>query len=110
MFIDSVGGIDGDGSSKRYLHILADYLYRYALFFTFKVQSARVFISLINSIVKQHNIKINIADQLLGINFKKIKNYMQTRNIPLIFIFVYCQKSKGLNKRLIRHVRNIQAN
>ncbi|CAI6364066.1 unnamed protein product [Macrosiphum euphorbiae] len=100
MSIDSVGGFGGNKSTKKYLHMLADHFTRYAFISTSKGQNARDFISLIDPVAKQHQIKIILADQYTGINSKEVKNYMKSMNITLIFTSVDCPESNGLNERL----------
>jgi len=100
MSIDLVGGFDGNRSTKKYLHILADHFSRYAFISTSKGQNARDFISLINSVAQHHRIKIILADQYTGINSKEVKDYMKLMNITLIFTSVDCPESNGLNERL----------
>lgn len=77
MSVDKVGGFGGSRSTKKYLHILVDHFTRYAFTSTTtKGQSARDFISLIDSVAKQHHIKIILADQYTGINSKEVKDYL----------------------------------
>lgn len=52
MSVDTVEGFGGNRSTKKYLHILVDHFTRYAFTSTTKGQSARDFISLIDSVAK----------------------------------------------------------
>jgi len=101
MSIDSVGSFGGSRSTKKYLHILADAFTRYAFISTSKGQNTRDFISLIDPIAKQHQIKIILADQYTGINSNEVKDY-----ITLVFTSVDGSESNGLNERLDQTIVN----
>lgn len=98
--IDTVGGFGGSRSKKNYLHILIDHFTRYAYILTSKTQNAKDFIKLIKSVKEVDEISIVLADQYPGINSKELKQFLNEKNIQLVFTAVNSPFSNGLNERL----------
>ena len=101
MSLDTIGGLAGNNSPKRYFHLLVDHFSRYAYCLTSKGQSAGDFVTLINMVLKDgHSIGTLLADQYAGINSKDFKEYLKEKNINLVLTAVDCPSSNGLNERL----------
>ena len=100
MSIDTVGGFAGNRSTHRYMHILADHFTRKAFISTSKGQSADDFVRLLEPIAKKQKIGLVLTDQYTGLNSKKLKNYLNGNNVPLIFTSIDHAESNGLNERL----------
>lgn len=104
--IDTIGGFGGTRSTKKYLHLLVDHFSRYAFILTSKTQMGTDFIKLTNEVLSQGNIKKILTDQYPGINSKEYKNFLNEKNIPLIFTAVNAPFSNGLNERLNQTITN----
>ena len=100
MSIDTIGGFGGSRSTKKYLHLLVDHFTRHAYILTSKTQGADDFIKLINIVAENNKIGLVLADQYPGINSGKFKQFLKTKDIPLIFTAVDSPFSNGLNERL----------
>lgn len=100
MSIDTVGGFSGNRSSKRYMHILVDHFSRRAFISTTTGQAAKDFIHLIDQAVGNEEVKIILADQYSAINSIELKEYLERKNILLVFTAVDHPESNGLNERL----------
>lgn len=98
--IDTVGGFGGSRSTKKYLHLLVDHFTRYAWIETSRTQSANDFIKLVGKITKEGKIGMALTDQYPGINSKEFKDFLEEKEIPLIFTAVNSPFSIGLNERL----------
>ena len=101
MSLDTIGGLAGNNSPKRYFHLLVDHFTRFAYCLTSKGQSAGDFETLLNSVLKDgHSIKTLLADQYAGINSTQFKKFLKDKNITLVLTAVDCPSSNGLNERL----------
>lgn len=100
MSLDTIGGMGGQRSTKRYLHLLEDHFTRFAYILCSKNQNAPEFIKLINNIPKEEKIETILSDQYPGIKSKEFKDYLNSRDIKLIFTAVDAPFSNGLNERL----------
>ena len=100
MSIDTVGGFAGNRSSHKYLHLLVDHFSRRAFVRTSKGQSAEDFIKLIDSVAKDHDVKLILADQYTGLNSSKLKSYLKEMDITLVFTSIDKPDSNGLVERL----------
>ena len=101
MSIDTVGGMTGNNSPKKYFHLLVDHFTRYAFALTSKNQKANDFIKLLNMVLKDgHKIKVLLADQYTGINSGQFKKFLHDHEIDLVLTSVDCPSSNGLNERL----------
>lgn len=100
MSLDTIGGFGGYKSTKRYLHLLVDHFTRYAYILCSKGQSARDFISLVDSVQKRHQIGTLLTDQYGGLSSDEFLSYCSSSNIDHLFVAVDCAFSNGLNERL----------
>lgn len=102
MSLDTIGGLGGRQSTKRYLHLVVDHFTRFAFILTSRTQNADDFIKIIDGIMKNNNINIELllTDQYGGITSNEFQNYLQNQNIDTIFTAVDCAFSNGLNERL----------
>ncbi|GAB1865864.1 Gypsy retrotransposon integrase-like protein 1 [Camponotus japonicus] len=98
--IDTIGGFGGSRSTKKYLHLLVDHFTRFAYILTSKTQNASDFIKLTENVLKDHNIEILLTDQYPGINSKDFKNFLEKKNVTIIFTAINAPFSNGLNERL----------
>lgn len=98
--IDTIGGFGGSRSTKRYLHLLSDHFTRYAYILTSSTQNANDFIKLIRNCAETDEIELILSDQYPGINSKEFKNFLDGKNISLIFTAVNSPFSNGINERL----------
>lgn len=106
MSLDTVGGFNGNGSSKKYLHILADHFSRAVFIRTSISQKAQDFIKLIDETTRGRNVRLVLADQYSGLNSKALKDYLESRGIRLLFTSVDCASSNGLNERMNQTITN----
>lgn len=98
--IDTIGGFGGSRSTKKYLHLLVDHFTRYAFVLTSKTQTANDFIKLVTKITETENIGILLTDQYPGINSKEFKQFLNDKQIQIVFTAVNAPFSNGLNERL----------
>lgn len=98
--IDTIGGFGGARSTKKYLHLLVDHFTRYAFILTSQTQNAKDFIKLISNITETEDIDMILTDQYPGINSKEFKEFLNAKQIPIIFTAVNAPFSNGLNERL----------
>lgn len=100
MSIDTIGGFGGSRSTKKYLHLLVDHFTRFGYIITSKTQNSNDFIKLTQKALENNNIGMILTDQYPGINSKEFKNFLNEKNIPIIFTAVNTPFSNGLNERL----------
>ena len=100
MSIDTIGGFGGQRSTKKYLHLLVDHCTRYAFISTSKTQNATDFIKLVQNVLERDRIGIILTDQYPGINSKEFKEFLEEKDVKLIFTTVNAPFSNGLNERL----------
>lgn len=98
--IDTIGGLGGSRSTKKYLHLLVDHFTRYAYILTSRTQTAKDFIKLVKHITESNEIGMILTDQYPGINSKEFKKFLDEKTIPIIFTAVNAPFSNGLNERL----------
>lgn len=100
MSIDTIGGFGGSRSTKKYLHLLVDHFTRYAYILTSKTQKSNDFIKLVKNVSDSNEIGMILTDQYPGINSTEFKEYLNEKNIPMVFTAVNTPFSNGLNERL----------
>lgn len=98
--IDTIGGFGGSRSTKKYLHLLVDHFTRFAFILTSKTQSANDFVKLVMNITEMEDIGMLLTDQYPGINSKEFKEFLNGKQIPMVFTAVNAPFSNGLNERL----------
>lgn len=98
--IDTIGGFGGTRSTKKYLHLLVDHFTRYAFILTSKTQTAKDFVKLVKNITEKEEIGMLLTDQYPGINSKEFKEFLNDKQISMIFTAVNAPFSNGLNERL----------
>ena len=76
MSLDTIGGLGGNNSTKRYMHLLVDHFSRYAWILTSKEQSTEDFIKLLEPISRKNKIKKLLVDQFGAFKSKKFKDYL----------------------------------
>ena len=102
MSLDTVGGLAGNNSPKRYFHLLVDHFTRYAYCITSKNQKASDFKKVLNLVLKDgHKIETLLADQYTSINSTEFKKFLEEQGINLVLTSVDCPSSNGLNLSLI---------
>ncbi len=106
MSLDTIGGLGGKRSSKKYLHLLEDHFTRYAFILTSANQNAAEFIRLIESVHKEHPIGTLLTDQYGGLGSKEFHDYLQEANIAHCYTPVDNPASNGLNERLNQTLTN----
>jgi transposase InsO family protein len=104
--IDTIGGLGGSRSTKRYLHLLVDHFTRYAYISTSKTQNSNDFIKLVSKITDSNKIGMILSDQYPGINSKEFKSFLDDKKIPIVFTAVNSPFSNGLNERLNQTIVN----
>lgn len=109
MSLDTVGGLGGNNSPKRYLHILVDHFTKYAWIVTSKNQTASEFINLVKQVADKHRIGKLLMDQYTGINSKRLRAYLKRNRIDFLFTPVDFASANGnverLNQTLINRLR-----
>ncbi len=100
MSLDTIGGFSGNGSSKKYLHLLVDHFSRFAYFSTSKTQKTLDFVQLIDKVLKQHKIGTLLTDQYSAMTSELFKHYLSSKGVELVFTATDCAFSNGLNERL----------
>lgn len=98
--IDTIGGFGSSRSTKKYLHLLVDHYTRYAFIVTSKTQCANDFVKLVTKVTETGKIGILLTDQYPGINSKEFKEFLNNKQIQIIFTAVNSPFSNGLNERL----------
>lgn len=98
--IDTIGGLGGTRSTKKYLHLVVDHFTRYAFILTSKTQSAKDFVKLVKNKIDTEEIGMLLTDQYAGINSREFKRFLKDKRIPMVFTAVNAPFSNGLNERL----------
>lgn len=106
MSIDTIGGFGGQKSTKKYLHLLVDHFTRYAFILTSKTQNATDFIKLVRNVLETDEIRMILTDQYPGVNSREFKEFLEERDVRLIFTAVNAPFSNGLNERLNQTIVN----
>ena len=100
MSLDTIGGLGGKRSSKKFLHLLVDHFSRYAYISTSKNQNTEEFKRLIDTVLKENDIETLLTDQYGGLSSGEFASYLEEKNINRIFTAVDSSSSNGLNERL----------
>lgn len=100
MSIDTIGGFGSQRSTKKYLHLLVDHFTRYAFILTSKTQNASDFIRLVNEVLNTEKVGTILTDQYPGVNSREFREYVEEKDVRLIFTAVNSPFSNGLNERL----------
>ena len=98
--LDTIGGLSGYNSKKKYLHLAIDHFTRYAWGVCSKGQSAIDFINLIKTIQKFETPKLILADRYTGIRSKEFIHFLEKEKINYIFTTTDCAQSNGMIERL----------
>lgn len=98
--IDTVGGLNGYGSVKCYLHVAIDNFSRFVWYTCSKSQTAKDFINLLNQIISLKKPECIVADQYAGIKSKELINYLEKNDIKIIFIPAHSPQSNGMCERV----------
>lgn len=107
LSLDTIGGLSGNRSPKKFIHLLIDHFTRFAWVFTSKTQSVDDFIKLIDSAIKDNNVEILLVDQYSSLNSKDFKTKIKDRKINrLMFTPVNNPSSNGLNERANQTIIN----
>lgn len=104
--IDTIGGFGGTRSTKKYLHLLLDHYTRYSVILTSKTQTAKDFIKLVKNGAETNYIGTILTNQYPGINSREFKEFLEGKNIPIIFTAVNAPFSNGLNEILNQTIVN----
>jgi len=81
MSLDTIGGLGGKRSTKRYLHLLEDHFTRFAYILNSSNQNAAEFIKLIDNVQKENNITMLLTDQYGGLSSSEFTDYLNKQNI-----------------------------
>lgn len=100
MSIDTIGGLGGSRSTKKYLHLLVDHFTRYAYILTSSTQNSKDFIKLVTNVTKNNKIGMILTDRYPGINSQEFKKFLEEKKIPIIFTAINTPFSNGINERL----------
>jgi hypothetical protein len=100
MSLDTVGGLGGRRSTKRYLHILVDHFTRYAYILTSANQNTREFIRLISRVLEDHQIECLLTDQYGGLSSEEFLDFLEEQKIDHYYTAVNKPSSNGMNERL----------
>lgn len=98
--LDTIGGLGGKRSTKRYLHLLVDHFTRYAYILTASGQSALDFVRITKRTNEENQIKILFTDQYGGLCSNEFEDFLHASNIEHIVTAVDSPESNGLNERL----------
>lgn len=104
--IDTIGGLGGSRTTKKYLHLLVDHFTRYAFIITSRTQNAYDFIKLTRKVLETNHIEVILTDQYPGINSREFKEFLVEENVKIIFTAVNIPFSNGLNERLNQTIVN----
>lgn len=97
--LDTIGGLSGYNSKKKYLHLAIDHFTRYAWGVCSKGQSAIDFINLIKTIQKFETPKLILADKYTGIRSKCAQsNGMIERLNQTLMTRMRCKINQANNK------------
>lgn len=100
MSLDTVGGLSGNKSTKRYLHILTDHFSKFAWIHTSTTQKAKDFIKLIRKVTDTNQIELLLFDRYSGINSKDLKKYLKENKVSSVFTPRNHPSSNGSVERL----------
>ena len=98
--IDTVGGLEGYGSSSKYLHLAIDHLSRFVWASASKTQKAHDFISLVRTICHIRVPKLILTDRYPGIKCKTFEDFLERQGIDVKYIFTQCPHSNGIVERV----------
>jgi len=77
MSLDTIGGLGGKRSTKKYLHLLADHFTRFAYILTSSGQSVIDFIKITDKVNKENQIKLLLTDQYGGLCSNEFEDYLR---------------------------------
>nr|XP_046919045.1 uncharacterized protein LOC124499206 [Dermatophagoides farinae] len=97
---DRVGGMGNYGSSKKYLHIAIDSFTRFDWIVTSKTQTGKDFVNLINKVITLRKPKLVVADQYTGIKSTEFRQFLENKDIKLMFTPKNHPESNGMVERV----------
>lgn len=97
--IDTIGGLYGNKTNKRYLHLAIDHYTRYVWGVCSKTQDIDNFINLIRLIQKNGKIKRIIMDQYPALTSNKLKKYLKNESIEYTYTPVDHPATNGTIER-----------
>lgn len=106
MSLDTIGGLGGKRSTKKYLHLLVDHFTRFAYILTSSSQNATEFIKLITKVNEEHQIGTLLTDLFGGLCSKEFEKFLKDKNISHIVTALDSASSNGLNERLNQNLVN----
>ena len=74
--------------------------FQYAYISTSKSQEATDFIKLVNNVIENNDINMLLCDQYSGLNSNEFREFLESKNITLVYTAVNTPSSNGLNERL----------
>lgn len=104
--LDTVGGFVGNGSKKKYMHLLVDHYTRKAFISTSANQTSKEIFKLIDRVTQNANIGTLMIDQYSALSSKELKTYIKWKGIQLIYTAVDNASSNGLSERLNQTLDN----
>src|SRR5699024_8048265 len=100
IHVDTVGGFQGFGSNKRYLHLAICAFSRYVWATMSRTQKAMDFIGLINKICDISVPKIVVCDRYTGLRAKEFQRFLKKKGITLIYTPADHPQSNGIVERV----------
>ena len=100
MSLDTIGGLGGKRSTKKYLHLLVNHLTRYAFVLASSGQSASDFMRITNKVNDENQIELLLTDQYGGLSSEEYEDFLKEKGIEHIVTAVDSAESNGLNERL----------
>lgn len=100
IHIDTVGGLSGYHSKKKYLHLAIDAFTRFVWATTPSTQVTNDFINLVQTVSKVDTPKLVVADRYTGIRSKEFQHFLSDRKIKLTFTPTDHPQSNGLVERV----------
>lgn len=106
MALDTIGGLGGKRSKKKYLHLLVDHFSRYAFILTSSGQSAKDFEKLVSRVDRENHIGLLLTDQYGGLCSKEFSEFLKGMRTAHMVTAVDHAASNGLNERLNQTIVN----
>ena len=97
--IDTIGGLEGYGSSYKYLHLAIDHLSRFVWAYASRNQKSHDFIHLVSEICNIRIPKLILTDRYPGIKCKTFESFLESKGINVKYIFTQCPHSNGIVER-----------
>lgn len=104
--MDTIGGLSGYGSPKKFIHLVVDHATRYAWAFAHKNETANAYISCLREVFTAGVPRRFLSDRGTGFTANNFKRFLKNHNVHQLFTSTSHPQCNGLNERTNQTIVN----